>query len=550
MKGKNVVGNVAKAGKGAGKATLPNGEKLSDKIQQNKTKQNINNQNKSNSQNDAGKDNKKNNGNESNKNNNKENGQEGKKNSKSSIGLPDTQEMGTEAAKQALKKAAGTIPYTRWIPKGMRDKIIDKFMDSPAGQAAVEKGLKKIRLSIILALVGAVVGILMWLFLMAAVFTLIMAPVAWIGDLLNGIGDFFGSIWNLIKGDGFCPSEEKCQALAEEEYYKKLGEVIKKYNSLSCPINEDLITGTIFYGQMVDETGKYGQVSVETEEGVEEGSTGGRYFNYLDVKESGGNPNAASKIEGLAEVYANVEKDKDGKVTNCAKSRDNYKKHLIDKYIGEHYPSAVTSKRSKEDIANEILEMGGLLKEDKLTEIVNTDGLFTMFSSEESPTKTSDPKNCRCHPTDKVWKAHKGVDIGNVAYGTEIGAIADGTIESVYIASERVCASSIVKLKHTTDDGKVYYTRYLHINTSATADKLLGGFKVGQAIKKGQVIGYVGGVEWEDSCSTGPHLHFEVINSDGKHINPLKALNNIKEGKGILDSQEIIDSCQNDGVAC
>ena len=148
-----------------------------------------------------------------------------------------------------------------------------------------------------------------------------------------------------------------------------------------------------------------------------------------------------------------------------------------------------------------------------------------------------------------VWKSHKGVDIGGAPYGTEILAFADGVVESVTIATSKSCGSSIIKLKHTNENGEVYYTRYVHLNRASNV-LLSNNLKAGTNVVKGQVIGYVGGTVDEDSCSTGPHLHFEVHNSEGKVINPVVALNNVKNGIDILANQELIEACAYNGGAC
>jgi len=533
LKGKNVLNNAGKAMGNASKATLPKGEKLSDKIQQSKVNQGVNNTNK----NSAG------------KKNDDANGKQ-QPNGKTSSGLPDVQQMGTQAAKEALKKAAGVVPYTKWIPKGIRDKIIDKFMDSSAGQAMVEKGFKKVKMSLILGIIGTVGGLLMWLFLMAATLTLILAPIAWIGDLLSGIGEFFEKLGNWFSGDGWCV-ESACQQLAYEEYYDTLNKAIANYKG-SCEINEDLITATIFYGQMVTEEN-------ETED--DEDNMNKTYFDYLDVDEGTGigeSPTAKEKINGLIKVYLKGEEmttddtiDESGfvEVSECAGSAIKYREYLIDKYIDAHYPSAVTNDRTKEDIADEILKMGGILSGSSLTIIEDTDGLFTMLPAGLNLRMSSQPAHCRCHPVDHVWKSHKGVDIGGAPYGTEILAFADGVVESVTIATSKSCGSSIIKLKHTNENGEVYYTRYVHLNRASNV-LLSNNLKAGTNVVKGQVIGYVGGTVDEDSCSTGPHLHFEVHNSEGKVINPVVALNNVKNGIDILANQELIEACAYNGGAC
>ena len=64
-----------------------------------------------------------------------------------------------------------------------------------------------------------------------------------------------------------------------------------------------------------------------------------------------------------------------------------------------------------------------------------------------------------------------------------------------------------MKIKHNS----VYTTAYLHLS------KYASGLKVGQRVRQGEVIGYVGST----GRSTGPHLDFRVW-KNGTPINPLK----------------------------
>ena len=64
-----------------------------------------------------------------------------------------------------------------------------------------------------------------------------------------------------------------------------------------------------------------------------------------------------------------------------------------------------------------------------------------------------------------------------------------------------------MKIKHNS----VYQTVYAHMS------KFGRGIKKGVKVKQGQIIGYVGST----GLSTGPHLHYEVI-ENGRKINSQK----------------------------
>ena len=106
----------------------------------------------------------------------------------------------------------------------------------------------------------------------------------------------------------------------------------------------------------------------------------------------------------------------------------------------------------------------------------------------------------RKHPILGYNKMHRGTDFA-AAEGTPIMASGDGVIiKAGWCGGGGNC----VKIKHN----KTYQTVYAHMkNFSNLAIP-------GNRIKQGQIIGYVGST----GMSTGPHLHYEVI-ENGKKIN-------------------------------
>ena len=106
----------------------------------------------------------------------------------------------------------------------------------------------------------------------------------------------------------------------------------------------------------------------------------------------------------------------------------------------------------------------------------------------------------RKHPIDGFNKMHRGTDFA-APMGTPIMASGDGVIiKAGWCGGGGNC----VKIKHN----KTYQTIYAHMkNFSNIAIP-------GKRVKQGQIIGYVGST----GMSTGPHLHYEVI-ENGKKIN-------------------------------
>ena len=112
----------------------------------------------------------------------------------------------------------------------------------------------------------------------------------------------------------------------------------------------------------------------------------------------------------------------------------------------------------------------------------------------------SSPFGYRWHPVTGVWTMHKGVDFP-MPKGTPIYASRSGYVT---IATYHSTAGNYVTINH--QDG--YSSVYMHMTHDVVS--------VGEYVKAGQLIGYVGST----GRSTGPHLHFG-ISYNGKYVNPM-----------------------------
>ncbi len=109
----------------------------------------------------------------------------------------------------------------------------------------------------------------------------------------------------------------------------------------------------------------------------------------------------------------------------------------------------------------------------------------------------------RKHPVTRRVQPHTGVDYA-APKETPVQTIGDGVVTSMKYEG---AGGNTVRIKHNS----VYSTAYLHLS------KFAKGLKVGQRVRQGETIGYVGST----GRSTGPHLDFRVW-KNGTPINPLK----------------------------
>jgi len=105
----------------------------------------------------------------------------------------------------------------------------------------------------------------------------------------------------------------------------------------------------------------------------------------------------------------------------------------------------------------------------------------------------------RKNPINGAEEFHTGLDI-SASSGSPVKATADGIVSFSGWSGGN---GYLIVLEH----GHGFSTFYGHNKKNAVG--------VGQKVKRGDVIGYVG----TTGSSTGPHVHYEIW-KDGKHVNP------------------------------
>ena len=100
-------------------------------------------------------------------------------------------------------------------------------------------------------------------------------------------------------------------------------------------------------------------------------------------------------------------------------------------------------------------------------------------------------------------RTHRGIDLA-VSMDTPVAAAATGT---VITAEYKESYGNLVQIDH----GYGIVTSYAHLDVI--------GVSVGQTVARGEIVAYSGNT----GNTTGPHLHFEVINN-GEYLNPLNYL--------------------------
>lgn len=110
----------------------------------------------------------------------------------------------------------------------------------------------------------------------------------------------------------------------------------------------------------------------------------------------------------------------------------------------------------------------------------------------------------RTHPIDRVKRMHSGIDI-TAPKGTPVVATADGIVK---FTGRKGGYGNLVEIWHKKSG---YVTRYAHLSDIPRTTRR------GRTVQRGEIIAFSGNT----GRSTAPHVHYEVLDASGRHVNPI-----------------------------
>ena len=113
----------------------------------------------------------------------------------------------------------------------------------------------------------------------------------------------------------------------------------------------------------------------------------------------------------------------------------------------------------------------------------------------------------RVYPITGGWFYHPGVDLRSKC-GNRQYSVAGGTVDDLRLEYNNGTHGNQVIINHGMINGSSYVSVYNHLSGFAVRE--------GQAVSKGQVIGYTG----TTGASTGCHVHLEIW-KNGATIDPM-----------------------------
>lgn len=199
------------------------------------------------------------------------------------------------------------------------------------------------------------------------------------------------------------------------------------------------------------------------------------------------------------------------------KLSETLKKHnlTIDDLADDHKDAKADLEASKKEVQayEKLYKQYGCKETDTILDCIEVPYADGLSRPVNSGTVTSE-YGMRLHPTLHYYKMHYGVDIA-VPMNTKVYASAAGIVSKITRVSNpnkknSSCGGNMVYVKHRID-GKEYTTVYMHLHSI--------NVKLNEYVTLNTIIGYSGGGESYDYCTTGPHLHFGVYKGS-TYVNP------------------------------
>ncbi len=157
-------------------------------------------------------------------------------------------------------------------------------------------------------------------------------------------------------------------------------------------------------------------------------------------------------------------------------------------------------------LSGDLIEVFRFVRDDGEADYFARDGASVRKAIMRTPidaARISSGFGMRNHPILGYSRMHAGVDFA-APTGTPIYAAGNGTVAS---AGWHRGYGNYIRIRHNG----TLQTAYGHLSRFAS------GISTGTRVSQGQVIGYVGST----GLSTGPHLHYEVI-ENGVKVNPMQ----------------------------
>ena len=142
-----------------------------------------------------------------------------------------------------------------------------------------------------------------------------------------------------------------------------------------------------------------------------------------------------------------------------------------------------------------------------------TNEISKIFMPLKNGLSVTSPFGTRIHPIFGTRKSHNGADLK--ANYEKVYSVMDGIVTAAGWDSKG--GGNYIKIRHSNS----FVTSYLHLSQIY--------YKAGEFVKAGFIIAKSG----NSGNSTGPHLHFSVI-ENGNYINPIRFLNDLIKANNLI----------------